>query len=53
MSFGIGGGLTPWVKGLLIANVIAFLFQNAVPGLTQQMQFVPGSSSRCSPSKKS
>jgi membrane associated rhomboid family serine protease len=41
MSFGIGGGLTPWVKGLLIANTVAFLLQNSLPGLTQQMQFVP------------
>ncbi len=41
MSFGIGGGLTPWVQRLIIANVAVFLLQNTVPGFDRWITFVP------------
>jgi len=33
--------MTPWVQRLIIANVIVFLLQKTVPGMTEQLQFVP------------
>jgi membrane associated rhomboid family serine protease len=41
MSFGIGGGFTPWVQRLIIINVAVFVLQSAMPGLTYYLQFVP------------
>jgi membrane associated rhomboid family serine protease len=41
MSFGIGGGLTPWVKNLIMINVGVWLLQISLPGLTQWLQFIP------------
>ena len=41
MTFGIGGGLTPWVQRLIIANVVVFLLQSAVGGLTSFLSFIP------------
>ncbi len=33
--------MTPWVKRLLIANVVVFFLQQTVPGLDRQFAFVP------------
>ncbi|HWC44643.1 MAG TPA: rhomboid family intramembrane serine protease [Casimicrobiaceae bacterium] len=33
--------LTPWVKRLIVANVIVFAAQNFIPGLTDRLAFVP------------
>nr|AIA13547.1 Rhomboid family [uncultured bacterium] len=41
MSFGIGGGMTPWVQRLVIANAVVFLLQTVMPGLTNWLEFVP------------
>lgn len=40
-SFSFGGGLTPWVKRLLIANVVVYLAMLAVPSLGAWLAFVP------------
>lgn len=36
-----GGGMTPWVGRLLIANTVVFLLQNTIPQLTMQLAFIP------------
>jgi membrane associated rhomboid family serine protease len=41
MSFGIGGGFTPWVKRLIIINAVVWILQLVLPGLTSFLQFVP------------
>jgi membrane associated rhomboid family serine protease len=41
MAFGMGAGLTPWVKRLLIANLVIWLLQITVAPLTEWLQFVP------------
>lgn len=41
MSFGLGAGLTPWVQRLIIANVVIWILQLTVPGLTGILEFVP------------
>lgn len=41
-SFGIGYGLTPWVKRLLIANAAMFLATFLVRGLAGWLALVPG-----------
>lgn len=35
------GGMTPWVRRLLIANVAVFFAQGLVPGLTEALFFFP------------
>ncbi|MFQ5529580.1 MAG: rhomboid family intramembrane serine protease [Gemmatimonadota bacterium] len=35
------GGMTPWVKRLLIANVAMFFVQATVPGITELLFFLP------------
>ncbi|MEO5511654.1 MAG: rhomboid family intramembrane serine protease [Longimicrobiales bacterium] len=42
MSFGMGGGLTLWVKRLIIANFVVWLLQLVSPSVTYYMQFIPG-----------
>src|SRR3954467_12423475 len=41
MSFGLGAGLTPWVQRLIIANVVIWILQLVMPGLTDFLSFVP------------
>nr|AIA15515.1 Rhomboid family [uncultured bacterium] len=41
MSFGIGGGFTPWVQRLIIINAVVWILQLVLPGLTSFLQFVP------------
>src|SRR4051812_18786542 len=41
MSFGVGGGLTPWVQRLIIANVVIWILQLIMPALTGWMELVP------------
>jgi membrane associated rhomboid family serine protease len=33
--------VTPWVQRLLIANILVFFLQQTIPGLTEQLSFVP------------
>jgi membrane associated rhomboid family serine protease len=33
--------MTPWVRRLIVANVVMFGLQNVVPGLTQALAFLP------------
>lgn len=33
--------MTPWVRNLLIANILMFFVQQTMPGLTIQMAFIP------------
>jgi membrane associated rhomboid family serine protease len=40
-GYSFGYGLTPWVKRLLIANVVVYLAALALPGLPAWLAFVP------------
>lgn len=40
-SFGFGHGMTPWVKRLLIANVVVWLATLAIPSIRLWLAFVP------------
>jgi membrane associated rhomboid family serine protease len=33
--------MTPWVRRLIVANVVMFGLQNVVPGVTQALEFLP------------
>ncbi|MEJ2503821.1 MAG: rhomboid family intramembrane serine protease [Gemmatimonadota bacterium] len=40
-GYSFGYGLTPWVKGLLIANVVVYLVSLAIPGVREWLAFIP------------
>lgn len=45
-GFSFGPGLTPWVKRILIANVVAYLLMLALPELGGWLAFVPADTFR-------
>ena len=45
-GFSFGHGLTPWVKRILIANVVAYLLMLALPELGGWLAFVPAETFR-------